>query len=59
MALEVMKSEGVEIDDLSALMLKNLALAADMFHWKPAGVALLSEAVTQSIATALEKQNGN
>jgi len=59
MALEVMKSEGVEIDDLSGLMLKNLPLAAgDMFHWKPAGVALLTEAVTKSIATALEKQKG-
>jgi lysophospholipase L1-like esterase len=59
MALEVMKVESVEIDDLSGLMLKNLPLAAgDMFHWKPAGVALLTDAVTRSIATALEKQNG-
>ena len=39
MALEVMKAEGVAIDDLSSLMLKNLPLAAgDMFHWRPAGV---------------------
>jgi lysophospholipase L1-like esterase len=56
MALEVMKSEGVEIDDLASLMAKNLPLAAgDMFHWKPAGVALLTQSVTKSIATALEK----
>ena len=57
MALGVMKSAGVEIDDLSGLMLKNLPLAAgDMFHWKAEGVALLTEAVTKSISTALEKQ---
>ena len=59
MALAVMKAEGVEIDDLAGLMAKNLPLAAgDMFHWKPAGVALLTESVTKSIATALEKQKG-
>jgi hypothetical protein len=57
MALEVMKSEHVEIDDLASLMMQNLPLAAgDMFHWKPAGVALLTEAVTKSIASALVKQ---
>ncbi len=57
MALEVMKAEGVEIDDLAGLMAKNLPLAAgDMFHWKPAGVALLTESVTKSIGTALEKR---
>lgn len=57
MALEVMKSEGVEIDDLAGLMAKNLPLAAgDMFHWKPAGVALLTESVSKSIGAALEKQ---
>jgi len=57
MALEVMKTEGVEIDDLGSLMAKNLPLAAgDMFHWKPAGVALLTESVTKSIVTALEKK---
>lgn len=55
MALEVMKSEGVQIDDLAGLMAKNLPLAAgDMFHWKPAGVALLTESVTKSIAAALK-----
>ena len=60
MAMEIMKAKAVEIDDLSGLMLKNLPLAAgDMFHWKPAGVALLSDAVTHSIATALENRNGN
>jgi hypothetical protein len=54
MALEVMKAEGVEIDDLGGLMAKNLPLAAgDMFHWKPAGVALLTEAVVKSIGGAL------
>lgn len=57
MALAVMKSEGVEVDDLAGLMAGQLPLAAgDMFHWKPAGVALLTESVTKSIATALEKQ---
>lgn len=57
MALAVMKSEGVEIDDLAGLMAGQLPLAAgDMFHWKPAGVALLTESVTKSIATVLEKQ---
>ncbi|MDR3404444.1 MAG: SGNH/GDSL hydrolase family protein [Chthoniobacter sp.] len=57
MALGVMKSEGVEVDDLAGLMGKNLPLAAgDMFHWKAPGVALLTESVTKSIATALEKK---
>jgi len=57
MALGVMKSEGVEIDDLSGLMLQHLPLAAgDMFHWTPAGVALLTDAVTKSIASALPKR---
>jgi len=59
MALEVMKAEGVKVDDLSGLMLQNLPLAAgDMFHWKSAGVALLTEAVTKSIEAALEEQKG-
>jgi len=57
MALAVMKSENVEIDDLAGPMGKNLPLAAgDMFHWKAPGVALLTESVTKSIAGALEKQ---
>ncbi len=57
LALGVMQAEGVEIDDLAGLMGKNLPLAAgDMFHWKAPGVALLTESVTKSIATALEKQ---
>jgi hypothetical protein len=57
MAVAVMKAEGVEIDDLAGLMAKNLPPAAgDMFHWKPAGVALLTESVTKSIGAALEKQ---
>jgi hypothetical protein len=55
MALDVMKSEHVEIDDLAALMKQNLPLAAgDMFHWKPPGVAKLTDAVAKSIASALE-----
>ncbi len=59
MALRVMKSESVEIDDLAGLMAKNLPLAAgDMFHWKAPGVALLTESVTKSIASALEKTAG-
>lgn len=57
MALSVMKSENVEIDDLAGLMAGNLPLAAgDMFHWKGPGVALLTESVVKSIAAALEKQ---
>lgn len=57
MALEVMKSEGVQIDDLAGLMAKNLPLAVgDMFHWKSPGVALLADSVTKSISAALEKQ---
>ncbi|HSI14348.1 MAG TPA: SGNH/GDSL hydrolase family protein [Chthoniobacter sp.] len=57
MALAVMKSENVEIDDLAGLMAEHLPMAAgDMFHWKPPGVALLTESVTKSIATALEKR---
>jgi hypothetical protein len=57
MALEVMKAEGVQIDDLAGLMAKNLPLAAgDMFHWKAPGVALLTESVTRSIAAALDQQ---
>jgi hypothetical protein len=57
MALEVMKAEGVQIDDLAGLMAKNLPLAAgDMFHWKAPGVALLTESVSQSITTALDQQ---
>jgi hypothetical protein len=57
MALAVMKSEGVQIDDLAGLMEKNLPLAAgDMFHWKAPGVKLLTESVAKSISAALEKQ---
>ena len=56
LALAVMKEEGVEIDDLAGLMAKNLPLAAgDMFHWKPAGLALITGAVRDSIAAALSK----
>jgi lysophospholipase L1-like esterase len=55
MALEVMKAEGIQIDDLAGLMAKNLPLAAgDMFHWKAPGVALLTESVTKSISAALD-----
>jgi lysophospholipase L1-like esterase len=58
MALAVMKSEGVEINDLAALMADKLPLAAgDMFHWKPAGMKLITEQVTKSIDTALARQN--
>lgn len=57
MALAVMKAENVEIDDLAGLMAKNLPLAAgDMFHWKPPGVALMTDSVAKSIAVALEKR---
>lgn len=57
MALAVMKSEAVEIDDLGGLMAGHLPMAAgDMFHWKAPGVALLTESVTKSISTALERQ---
>jgi lysophospholipase L1-like esterase len=54
MALEVMKSEHVAIDDLAGLMKEHLPLArGDMFHWKPEGVTLLTDAVTKSITAAL------
>jgi lysophospholipase L1-like esterase len=57
MALAVMKAEGLEIDDLAGLMAEKLPLAAgDMFHWKPAGMALITESVTKSIDAALAKK---
>ena len=53
---EVMREEKVTIDDLSALMLKNLKLAAgDMFHWKPEGRDLQVRAVAESIGSLLKK----
>lgn len=56
MALKVMTEEKVAIDDLSSLMLKNLALAAgDMFHWKTEGRELQVKAVAESIGAALGK----
>ncbi len=57
MALAVMKSEGVEIDDLAGLMADKLPLAAgDMFHWKKEGMAIITEQVTKSIEGALAKK---
>jgi hypothetical protein len=57
MALAVMKAEGVGIDDLAGLMADKLPLASgDMFHWKPAGMALITESVTKSIDAALAKK---
>lgn len=54
MATKVMKEEGVAINDLSALMLKNLPLAAgDMFHWKTPAREMQARAVTEAIAAAL------
>jgi lysophospholipase L1-like esterase len=54
MALKVMKEEGVTINDLSTLMLKNLPLAAgDMFHWKKEGMVLITAAVTEAITAAI------
>lgn len=54
MALKVMKEEGVTINDLSSLMLKNLPLAAgDMFHWKKEGMVLIVNQVTQALNAAL------
>lgn len=56
MALQVMKEEGVAVNDLGALMQKNLALAAgDMFHWKKEGMALIVEQVVQTLTNALAK----
>jgi hypothetical protein len=56
MALKVMKEESVAINDLSALMLPQLKLAAgDMFHWKPAGRDLQVKAVAESLNAALQK----
>jgi len=57
MALKVMKEEGVAVDDLSALMLPNLKLAAgDMFHWKTEGRDMQAKAVADAIAKALPVQ---
>jgi hypothetical protein len=56
LALKVMKEEGVEIDDLSTLMLAHLNFAAgDMFHWKNEGRELLVKAVSEAIGKALPK----
>jgi hypothetical protein len=45
-----MKEEGVAINDLSALMLPQLKLAAgDMFHWKPEGRDLQVKAVADAL----------
>ena len=56
MALKVMKEEGVEINDLSALLLPNLKLAAgDMFHWKPAGRDLQVKQVSAVLLKAIGK----
>lgn len=55
MALKVMKEEGVAINDLGGLMMKNLPLAAgDMFHWKKEGMALIVEQVVQALTAALK-----
>lgn len=55
LALQVMKEEGVAIDDLAGVVSGRLELAAgDQFHWKPAGMALLTEAVARAIGDALK-----
>jgi hypothetical protein len=54
MALKIMNEEGIAIDDLSSLMLKNLKLAAgDMFHWKTEGRELQVKAVSEAVSKAL------
>lgn len=54
MALKVMKDEGVEVNDLSSLMLQHLDLAAgDMFHWTGPGRDLLAKQVTETLLRAL------
>ncbi|MDZ4289116.1 MAG: SGNH/GDSL hydrolase family protein [Prosthecobacter sp.] len=54
MATQVMKEEGVAINDLSALMLKHLPLAAgDMFHWQTPGREMQAKAVTEAVTAAL------
>ncbi len=56
MALQVMKEEGVAINDLAALMLPNLKHAAgDMFHWKPEGMALVVKQVSAVLLAAVAK----
>ena len=56
MALEVMKEEGVAIDDLDGLVHGRLELAAgDQFHWKPPAMALMTEQVAAKIGEALKK----
>lgn len=55
LALQVMEEESVTIDDLDAVVRDRLELAAgDQFHWKPAGMVLLTEAVAQAIGDALK-----
>ena len=50
MAKRVMKRNHVKIDDLYGLMVKNLSTArGDMFHWKPEGIKLQSEAVVKAL----------
>lgn len=54
MALQVMKEEGVAIDDLAAVVSGKLELAAgDQFHWKPAAMALMTAQVVEKITAAL------
>lgn len=57
MATRVMKAEGVMINDLDALVRPHLEwMSGDMFHWKPAGMAVMSRAVAEAIGKALEQQ---
>ncbi|MEE9367819.1 MAG: SGNH/GDSL hydrolase family protein [Pontiella sp.] len=56
-AAKVMKQEGVAINDLYGLMAHYPELKADRFHWKSAGSAKMTEAISQKIRSALSKES--
>lgn len=55
MAMQVMREEGVAVDDLYALMSDKLQLArGDRFHWQPEGRAVQAAAVADAVRKALQ-----
>ncbi len=55
MALKVMKRNGIPIDDLYTLMIKNIDYKADRFHYKSKGVEIMADAVADTLKNALKK----
>ena len=51
---EVMKENGIPVDDLYGLMKEHHNFKADRFHWKPAGVEILAKKVAEMIAGHLD-----